>query len=72
VGLNIEEIKARRRVVCICRAIPMGRVLDAIRQKGCKTLDDVNRVTGCGRGDCGGQRCRPVVQELLERELEHS
>jgi NAD(P)H-nitrite reductase large subunit len=70
VAVNIEEIKARRRVVCICRAIPMGKILDAIRGKGCKTVEDVNRVTGCGKGDCGGQRCRPVIKEVLDRETE--
>ncbi len=65
--LTVEEIKLRRRVVCICKAIPMARILDAIREKGCQSVDEVNRATGCGRGDCGGQRCRPVIEETLER-----
>lgn len=63
--LTVEEIKVRRRVVCICRAIPMGRILDAIQEKGCKTVAEINSATGCGRGDCGGQRCGPVIRDIL-------
>ena len=69
-ALTVEEIKARKRVVCICRAIPLVRIHEAIRVRGCTTVDEVNDVTGCGRGDCGGRRCRPVIQEVLQRELE--
>lgn len=62
--LSVDEIKKRRRVVCICRAIPLGKVLDAL-DAGAITLEQVNAATGCGRGDCGGQRCRPVILDQL-------
>ncbi len=64
--LSIKEIKERRRIVCICRAIPMFRIRDALRLPDCRTVEDVNRITGCGRGDCGGKRCRPVIEEVLQ------
>jgi bacterioferritin-associated ferredoxin len=65
-GITIDEIKKRRRVVCICRAIPLGKVQDAIA-KGASNVEEVNRATGTGKGDCEGSRCRPVIEELLAR-----
>jgi bacterioferritin-associated ferredoxin len=65
--LTIEEIRARYRVVCICKGIKLGRISDAIRA-GAVTLQQVNRATGSGRGDCGrggATRCRPVIEEML-------
>ncbi len=61
---TLEGIKKRRRVVCICRAIPLGKVQDAI-ENGASSVEEVNRATGTGKGDCGGRRCRPVIEELL-------
>lgn len=63
--LTVEEIKARLRVVCICNGIKMGKICDAI-QKGCATVEEVNKATGSGGGGCGATRCRPVIEELLK------
>ncbi len=60
-----EEIRARFRVVCICKGIKLGRISDAIRA-GASTVAEVNRVTGSGSGDCGATRCRPVIEEMLQ------
>lgn len=62
--LTDEEIKARLRVVCICKGVRMGRLCDAIAA-GARTIAEVNRRTGSGSGDCGATRCRPVIEELL-------
>jgi len=62
--LTDEEIKARFRVVCICKGIRMGRMCDAIAA-GARTIKEVNRATGSGTGDCGATRCSPVIEELL-------
>jgi bacterioferritin-associated ferredoxin len=62
--LTTEEILARFRVVCICKGIKLGRISDAIRA-GAKTVQEVNRATGSGRGECKATRCRPVIEEML-------
>jgi bacterioferritin-associated ferredoxin len=63
--MSVEEIKKRRRVVCICCAIHLGKVIDAI-DAGASTVEQVNAATGCGRGDCSGQRCKPAILNQLQ------
>ena len=62
--LSLEEIKAKIRVVCICKGIKMGKICDAI-VKGADTVEKVNRATGSGNGGCGATRCRPVIEKLI-------
>jgi len=62
--MTVEEIRARLRVVCICSGIKRGAISDAIRA-GARTVQEVNRITGSGHGDCGATRCRPVIEEML-------
>ncbi|MEN9529686.1 MAG: hypothetical protein RI932_1559 [Pseudomonadota bacterium] len=63
--LTLEEIKARVRVVCICKGIKMARICDAIA-KGASTVEEVNKATGSGNGGCGATRCRPVIEQILK------
>lgn len=63
--LTLEEIKARIRVVCICKGIKMSRICDAI-QNGASTVEEVNKATGSGNGGCGATRCRPVIEQILK------
>ena len=65
--LTDEEIKARLRVVCICKGIRMARICAAI-EAGATTVKEVNRATGSGSGDCGATRCTPVILELLKNK----
>jgi bacterioferritin-associated ferredoxin len=66
--LTSEEIRARFRVVCICKGIKLGKIADAITA-GAATVEQVNRASGSGSGTCGNEsgvtRCRPVIEELL-------
>jgi len=66
--LTPEEIRARFRVVCICKGIKLGKIADAITA-GATTVAQVNRATGSGSGTCGNEsgvtRCRPVIEALL-------
>jgi NAD(P)H-nitrite reductase large subunit len=64
--LTLDEIKAKVRVVCICKGIRMAKVCESI-EKGCNTVELVNRKTGCGSGGCMGRRCKPIIEKLLER-----
>lgn len=52
------------RPVCICNTIRYPRVKDAI-DRGAKTVEEVAKVTGCTTGDCRGERCIPVILEML-------
>jgi bacterioferritin-associated ferredoxin len=63
--LTLEEIKARIRVVCICKGIKMSRICDAV-QNGAKTVEEVNKATGSGNGGCGATRCRPVIEQIIK------
>lgn len=63
-----ERIKRLATVVCICKGIPLGKVLPAI--KACDTVEDVNRMAGTGSGGCKGQRCGPRIKMLLRKKHE--
>jgi NAD(P)H-nitrite reductase large subunit len=64
-----EKTKQLLRVVCICKGIPLGKVLDAL--PGCETVQDVNRKCGTGSGGCRGERCGPRIKMLLKKFKEH-
>ena len=55
-------------VVCICKGIPLGKVLPAI--KACDNIADVNRMAATGNGGCKGQRCGPRIKMLLRKKHE--
>ncbi|MCG3194617.1 MAG: hypothetical protein DIJKHBIC_03878 [Thermoanaerobaculia bacterium] len=50
--------------VCICNAIRYPRVATAI-EEGARSVEDVARATGCTTGSCHGDRCTPVIREML-------
>lgn len=64
-----EKIKQLRKVVCICKGIPLGKVMEGL--EGSETVADVNRKVGCGSGGCKGERCGPRVKLLLKKYKEH-
>lgn len=63
-----KRIKQLAMVVCICKGIPLHRVLKGL--EGSETVEDVNRKTGCGSGGCQGQRCGPRIKLLLKKKKE--
>ncbi|MGY3803625.1 (2Fe-2S)-binding protein [Pigmentibacter ruber] len=65
--LSIEEIKAKIKVVCICKGIKQGKICEAIT-KGADTRDKVNTATGSGSGGCKATRCGPVIDKLIENK----
>ena len=52
------------RPVCICNTIRYPRVKAAI-DAGARSVEDVAKATGCTTGDCKGERCRPVIEQML-------
>jgi len=63
-----ERIRMLAKVVCICKGIPLGRVMKAL--EGSETVADVNRKCGSGSGGCQGERCGPRIKLLLKKMKE--
>ena len=56
------------RVLCRCRQVTEGEVLEAIR-RGAVTVDGVKRRTDAGLGRCQGSYCAQAITEILAQEL---
>ena len=63
---QLERIKMLAKVVCICKGIPLGRVLKGL--EGSESVQDVNRKVGTGSGGCQGERCGPRIKMLLKKK----
>ncbi len=53
------------QIVCQCRHITKGQILEAIR-RGATTVDGIKRRAGTGMGPCQGSRCDWEIRKLLE------
>lgn len=63
---NIKpEILDKLTKVCICKGISRATIKKAILD-GAKTIEEVRKATGAGSGGCGGRRCTPKIEQLLE------
>ena len=60
-----EEILDKLTKVCLCKAISRASIKKAIKN-GAYTLQEVQKATGAGSGGCGGRRCTPKIESLLE------
>lgn len=65
----IRENSDYGRILCRCREVSQGEVLEAIR-RGAVTADGVKRRTGAGLGRCQGGYCSQAIWELLANSLE--
>ncbi|NLO96514.1 MAG: NAD(P)/FAD-dependent oxidoreductase [Peptococcaceae bacterium] len=66
----VEENPLYGKIVCRCRKITEGEIVDSIRRKpGAVTIDGVKRRTGSGTGRCQGSFCTQRIIEILAREL---
>ncbi len=58
------------RIVCRCRHVTEGQIVDAIHAPvGARSLDAVKRRTEAGMGRCQAGFCSPKVMEILAREV---
>ena len=64
-----EKIMARLKPGCICMGIKLHRILEAI-ESGATTFEEIASITGIGKGDCDGKRCRLKVESLLQQQDE--
>ncbi len=65
---KIKIAKQLSQVVCICKGIPLSKVLKGL--EGSETVEDVNRKVGTGKGGCKGERCGPRIKILLKKMKE--
>ncbi len=49
--------------------IKLHRILEAI-ESGATTFEEIASITGIGKGDCDGKRCRLKVESLLQQQDE--
>lgn len=65
-GALIRQDPAFGELICRCRDVTRGEVLEAIR-RGAVTVDGVKRRTGAGMGRCQGGFCTQRILELLAK-----
>jgi bacterioferritin-associated ferredoxin len=62
-----QEILDKLTKVCICKAISKASIKKIIAS-GADSLEKVQKECGAGSGPCGGRRCTPKINELLENQ----
>jgi NAD(P)H-nitrite reductase large subunit len=62
---NLNRAKQLNRVICICKGIKLGQIMDALATS--ETVAEVNRKAGTGQGTCQGERCGPKIKILLRK-----
>ena len=68
-----KENPAYNKIICNCRGITEGEIIDAIQRfPGATTLDGVKRRTGAGSGCCQGSSCARDIIEILAQELKRT
>lgn len=53
-------------IVCRCEDVTREDILAAINA-GCRTLDEIKRVTRAGMGPCQGRICRNLIAQELAK-----
>lgn len=57
---------ADQTIICRCEDVTREDILAAIND-GCRTLDEIKRVTRAGMGPCQGRTCRNLIAQELAR-----
>lgn len=65
-GIDYVAAMADGDIVCGCNGVTKGAIVEAIREKGCASVNDVKACTKAS-GSCGG--CKPLVADLLTLTL---
>lgn len=53
----------RNEIICNCMQVTRGEIIDAIKNKGLKTVQEIQDETGAGTG-CGA--CVEEIEEILK------
>ena len=65
--VDLEDIKSdgvQEKIICTCFNVSETAILDAIKQNGLKTVEEVTNYTKAG-GACG--RCKGAIQGILDK-----
>lgn len=62
---NNEAIMDKLTKVCVCKGITRDKIKKSIAE-GASTVEEVNKITGCGSGSCKGKFCSDKIKKLLE------
>ena len=57
---------ADQTIICRCEDVTREDILAAIND-GCRTLDEIKRVTRAGMGPCQGRTCRNLIAQEMAR-----
>ena len=57
---------ADEEIICGCNGVSKGTIVRAIREQGCRSVDEIKACTSASRS-CGG--CKPLVAEVLQLTL---
>jgi len=60
-----QEIIDNLTKICLCTGVSKKTIKKAI-ENGADTVEKVWKETGSGRGSCGGRRCGPRIQAMLD------
>ncbi|OCL91188.1 BFD-like [2Fe-2S] binding domain protein [Aliarcobacter thereius] len=55
-------------IVCDCKQVSLGEIVHAIKEKGAKTLEDIENLTDAG-SSCGSCRCKEDDVGVEKMEL---
>lgn len=61
-GVALAAAMADDEIVCGCNGVSKGTIVQAIKDKGCTSVNDIKNCTKAS-GSCGG--CKPIVGDLL-------
>ncbi|NPC91538.1 NAD(P)/FAD-dependent oxidoreductase [Bacillus sp. WMMC1349] len=65
-GTSVTAAMSDEEIVCGCNGVSKGMIIEAIKNQGCSSVDDIKACTGASRS-CGG--CKPLVAEILQHTL---
>jgi NAD(P)H-nitrite reductase large subunit len=60
-----QQIIDGLKVVCQCKGIRKSAFRKQIKA-GKRTVEELRKATGAGRGSCKGKQCTPKIRELLK------
>jgi NAD(P)H-nitrite reductase large subunit len=52
-------------IICRCEEITKKEIIDVIQQCGCRTIDEVKRLTRAGMGPCQWRTCEKAIARIL-------
>ncbi|MFK8139065.1 MAG: (2Fe-2S)-binding protein [Bdellovibrionales bacterium] len=53
-------------IICLCNSVDRKTIVDAIKRKKLKKIDQIFDYTTAGVGACGGS-CREQLKQILEK-----